>query len=377
MRRSMREGASRICLVSMRDLSSAVARCLAYEFEDRILELDDVDLVTPRHSAVSRYGEKVLEHLGRHLGAVAGLNPGLERVRLERDYELFVVVCQFPRDLLALGALPGWRERAGKAVLWLEEMWQHGLNDSKAHLALLARFDHVFLNCKQTVEPLSRAIGRPVSYAPPGVDALLFSPWPDLPERVIDVLNIGRRSLVTHEALRERKDFFYVYDTITKDRVADAKQHRELLASMIKRARYFIANKGKFNRSDETVGQAEIGFRFVEGVAGGTILLGDHPTGDAWDRWFGWKDAAIRAPYDAPGIGALIDELDADPERIERARRANVAHALRWHDWSHRWGTILETAGIEPRPALTARRRRATEFAATIDGADAAVREPR
>jgi hypothetical protein len=33
----------------------------------------------------------------------------------------------------------------------------------------------------------------------------------------------------------------------------------------------------------------------------------------------------------------------------------NAVAALRWHDWAHRWSSILEAAGLAPRPALSER----------------------
>jgi len=50
--------------------------------------------------------------------------------------------------------------------------------------------------------------------------------------------------------------------------------------------------------------------------------------------------------------------------------------ALRWHDWAHRWSSILETIGLAPRPALS-ERLGALEALAAEAGTHAACRTQR
>jgi hypothetical protein len=177
---------------------------------------------------------------------------------------------------------------------------------------------------------------------------LRFAPLPARAPRAIDVCNIGRRSEVTHRALlrlaRER-GLFYYYDTVAASggsgkqrtfRVDDPLEHRLLLASVLKRSRYFLANRGRINEPEFTRGHDEIAGRFYEGAAAGTVMLGEPPRTPEFEQQFGWKDAVIPAPFDSPEIGDLLACLDREPERLARIRRDNVAHAARRHDWVHR-----------------------------------------
>jgi glycosyl transferase family 1 len=285
-------------------------------------------------------------------------------VRLDRDYELFFPVFNNGYELFALATVPDWRRRCRVAACFVNELWAHLLPGYL--LELLAEFDHVFLGI-QTARELEQAIGRPCSYLPLAADVLRFSPFPELPPRTIDVCNIGRRSPVTHEALvrlaRERRIFYY-YDTVAasgpgqKQRtfhVDDASEHRLLLAGLLQRSRYFIANRGRVNEPEFTTGRDEIAGRFYEGAAAGTIMVGEPPRSEEFDRQFDWADAVIRLPFDSPDVGRVLVELDEDPPRLARIRQTNVCNAARRHDWVHRLRTVFDALGVPATEAMLAR----------------------
>jgi hypothetical protein len=261
------------------------------------------------------------------------------------------------------------------AACYVAETWVHLL--PRYLLELLAQFDHVFVGVKSPVDEIARIVGRPCSYLPLAADVLRFARHPESP-RAIDVCNIGRRSAVTHEALlrlaRERRIFYY-YDTVARSG-ADRKQrtfqvdnpaeHRLLLASLLQRSRYFIANRGRINEPEFTQGHDEISGRFYEGAASGAVMLGEPPRTDEFERQFGWKDAVIRLPFDSPDVGGILSELDGDPLRLLRIRRDNVKHAALRHDWGHRVRTVFDTLGIPATDALRRREARLQELAALV-----------
>ena len=78
---------------------------------------------------------------------------------------------------------------------------------------------------------------------------------------------------------------------------------------------------------------------------------------------FDWPDAVIPIPFEVNDMTPILADLDAQSERLDRARRNNLLGALRRHDSGHRWATILETVGLEPLPALGARRARLAALA--------------
>jgi hypothetical protein len=224
-----------------------------------------------------------------------------------------------------------------------------------------------------TPAPLSEIIDRPCSFLSPAVDTLRFCPFPNPPDRTIDVWAMGRRARATHDRLvehaRQNPKFMYLYDSVSGTHFYDgAAAHRELMASLLKRSRYFIADRAKANEPEQTKGQQVFGPRFFEGAAAGAILVGEPPESDLFNQYFDWTDAVVRLPYGSTEIVELLEALDRDPERVARARLANVVNSLRRHDWLYRWEQILQVAGLEPAPAALARRTELERRACAIEG---------
>jgi hypothetical protein len=118
----------------------------------------------------------------------------------------------------------------------------------------------------------------PCSYTIPGIDALLFSPYPNPPERSIDVYSLGRRSQAMHSALMRAADdgeIFYMCDTFNPMNTPNPTEHRKLVANLAKRSKFFIAHPAKVGVDAHSEGQIEIGYRFLEGAAAGTIMIGE------------------------------------------------------------------------------------------------------
>jgi hypothetical protein len=296
----------------------------------------------------------------------------VHKLPLAKSYDLFFAKCLFPRDLLALNAIPGWRQHSKVAVCWLAEIWVSQLDELKGHLKILSQFDYVLLNCSESAQPLQEAIGRPCSYVVPGIDAILFCPYPNPAARCIDVYSMGRRSEVTHKALlkmAENGSFFYVYDTIHQMDTFYPSQHRGLVANIAKRSRYFVANAAKIDRPFETLGQSEIGYRFLEGAAAGAVMIGEPPTNKVFAEHFDWTDAVVHVPFDTADIGGILADLDSQPARLKEIRKNNITNSLLRHDWAYRWRAILGMAGLKPRARLEARERRLKELAEEIEQA--------
>jgi hypothetical protein len=350
---------ARVCLFSQRRLHQALSRCVAYEFEDVICQLEAPTFLAPQHGRSSplRYG--ALNRLARYWRWAPHLiSPGLTKSPLRQDYALFMAAVQFPSDLLSLASVPNWRQRSQFAVCWLEELWASSLDTWQGQLELLRQFDLVIVNCYHSRAGLVQQLDGHCRYLPPGVDALRFMPADLTAERPIDVCNIGRRSQTTHHSLLQwaRQDNrFYYFDSFAPKAVYDPAEHRFLLAQLIQRSAFFIANAAKSDLPCETAGQTELGFRFFEGAAGGAVLLGHPPGGTAFDRYFAWPDSIIAMPWGSDRLPQVIDELRRQPARLARIRAANVAACLGRHDWVWRWQAILHAAGLAPTAAMRQR----------------------
>ncbi len=376
--------------LSMRRIHDLVAFCLPYEFEDVVADVTGADRIEPENFQVLEFARRVYkltrfasgsQRLARAM--VSWLNgPQLTRLmvpwpnasRLTRDYDLFFPVFNHPFELFALFAVADWRKHCRRAACFISEIWLHDIPNYL--LELLAKFDHIFLGVRHPTKEIARIVGRPCTYLPLAVDVLGFAPYPNPPPRSIDVCNIGRRSPVTHAALlrlaRDRGIFYY-YDTVHPSgeggkqmtfRVHNPSEHRLLLANVLKRSRYYIANRARVNEPEIIKDKEEISARFYEGVAAGAVLIGEAPRSDEFQKQFDWPDAVLQMPFDSTDAVEILDKIDADPGRIERIRHNNVHQAALRHDWVHRLRVVYETLGIRPTDAMLAREERLRSLAA-------------
>lgn len=357
---------------SARGFTTRAFQCSLYEAQDVLLDTGEVHLVCPqprspvRFRARERWQHRLLyRDISRRLVFV---NPGLEPVTLDQDYELFVAVCQNYWDLLYINAIQGWKERCKTSILWLDEFWAADIPHCRYWLHALNQFDHVFLGYHGSVAALSRAIGRPCHWIGAGVDALRFSPYPYAATRSIDIYSVGRGSEAVHRSILSEsahRGWFYVYDTLrAADMEAfDHRAHRSMLANIAKRSRYFLVAPAKMNLPDETAGQIEVGYRYYEGAAAGAVLIGQSADCPPFRERFDWPDAVIELRPDGSDAVDIINDLNRQPERLCEMSRRNTAQSLLRHDWAYRWQEIFEVAGVLPPASLATRERQLRDLA--------------
>lgn len=356
---------ARVCLVSLRGVNPHAAWCSNYEFEDVIASVDDVDTFTLTRGGTA-HGTR--EWLAKHYIWYPGfhyltpyLNPGVQPIRLDKDYDLFVFVCMNPDDLIYLSAVEGWKERCKTKICVMVEFYTGWLREYRHHLELLKDFDHMALCFGSSVEGVQNAIGRPSHHVPLGADVLRFSPYPAAPARCIDVYSMGRRPEELHTEMqkvaRANRNLFYIYDTIPGVLIKprDPRQHRELVSSMAQRARFFVTYPAKVDTPDETRGQSEVGARFFEGAAAGAILIGQAPTSEGFRREFDWPDAVVDVGAKAENVAAVLSTFFNSPERAAALGRTNAVMAMRRFDWAYRWKEVLRIAGLQPLAQLNER----------------------
>jgi hypothetical protein len=363
----------RILIFSQRNIfRKTLFRCPHYEFEDIISQIDSAEILAPQ-ADLSDLRQTVATLVAYH--APIALNPGLQRIQVRAHYDLFLAVCGGPKDLLMVNAVSNWREACNTSVCLIDELWATQIVNFRYFLRILEKFDVVMLYYRHSVEPLSERIGRKCVFLPPGVDTTLFCPYPESPKRVVDVFSIGRRSEITHRRLLRMvadDGLFYLHDSIAGDQAITLREHRVLLANIAKRSRYFIVNPGLIDRPDIRGDQIEIGNRYFEGAASGTVMLGERPNNEEFKRLFDWHDAVIHLPYDSSNIDTIISALDREPEKQDRIRRTNVVQALMRHDWVYRWEAILKTVSLEPMPQLAQRKERLRSLAEAVAKGDGA-----
>jgi hypothetical protein len=367
----IRSGSPRICLPTWRNFTRRTYRCSHYEAQDILAEIDDVDLISLDLTWGAWFDEYWLRtplyhDLSRRL---IFANPGLKKVRLNRDYEVFIALCTTFWDLPYINAIERWRDHCKLSICWIDELWAAQIPDYKYWLHALEQFDYIFIGCRDTVSTLSQVINPPCHWLPGGIDALRFNPLPEPAARVIDVYSIGRRYESVHRELlksAERGELFYVHDTHVNgayNEVYDHRQHRDLFANLAKRSRYFVVGAAKMDAPDERRGQVEIGYRYYEGAAAGAVMIGEAPDCESYRELFWWPEAVIEVRADGSDIMAVLKDLDSDPKRVAAISRRNTREALLHHDWVYRWKEMFRVTGIDPSPRMPARARRLKDMA--------------
>jgi hypothetical protein len=299
-------------------------------------------------------------------------NPGVEPVVVQRDYDVFVAVCQTFADLLYVNAIRDWKNRCRTSVVWIDEMWVASVPRYKNWLKALDQFEHVCVGSLASAGVLSGLIGRRCHWMPGGVDALRFAPDAGL-ERVVDVYSVGRRWDGIHQALMaaaEAQGLFYIYDTfrdMASAKPFDHAEHRRLYANIAKRSQAFVVAPAKMDLPADTQGQAEIGYRYYEGAAAGAVLIGQKPLSDSYRRMFPWPDAVMEIRPDGSDVIALIESLRANEAAAARIGRRNARESLLRHDWVYRWKLICELAGLAWPEAAIEREARLQELASQLD----------
>ncbi len=334
---------------SQRGLRPKVSRCSGFEFEDVLASISNAQIVSPTHNRFTPLAEPLVNRFNKRFSFGSKVDAPFGCATISAQHDLLFALFQLPSDLVALSALRDATNFVHK-VCFIEEMWAADLDRWRGHVERLNEFDHVFLASAGTVAALQERLDVPVSYLPFGVDSLRFAPADPAADRPIVVNNIGRRSAITHGALRDwsrRTGSMYYFDTFTPGYVYDFREHREVLASINQASKYVITNRGVGANPDRTNFQDELSFKFFEAVASGCILIGEPPTIPEFEKLFDWDDAHIAAPFDCPDIGAIIEELEDDPERCHRARIKNLRAGFERHDALYRVEDVFASLEIE------------------------------
>lgn len=367
----------RTLLASNYNDGMALYNGLCFEFLNLVAELSGATVMAPRnleHRAGSEWIATSVSGARRVLGRSRLSRLQSEPVR--EKYDLFFYVCMNPNSLAELQSIRGWREQCGKAAVFILETWSSQLARDKAHLKLLDDFDHVFIYNRASIPNVKQYTSAPCSFLAAGADCLAASPFPNPPERCIDVYSMGRRLASAHEQLFDmarQGEIFYIYDAGGGLHVYDFAQARFLTLNYIKRSRYFTAySLDAGPKALESVGEQAIATRLFEGAAGGSVILGTPPRAPEFLELFDWPDAVVEIPAEPEDMRAIYHELEAQPERMNRARFMNATQSLRKHDWVYRWEHILRTLGFD-NPAGVETRKNALKTLADRAEAEARI----
>jgi hypothetical protein len=351
-----------------------------YDAQDILVDIDDAELIHLK----PRSAREILKSVHARLvwydftKTLVFANAAFEPIHLRKHYDLFVAYfpCCIASHLIQIAAVRGLRDYCKASVCWIDEIYARDIPTLTNWLPALKQFDHVVVGYGGSVAAISKALDRPCHWVPSGVDAVRFSPSPRPPARAIDVYCMGRRPESLHRALLEiaaKNNLFYLYDTFDTSMtdIVDYRQHRSMLANIMKRTKIFPVAPAKAGSAAAT-NQIELGFRYYEGAAAGAVMVGEIPRCQAFDTLFDWPDALIEVRSDGSDAADVIGALADEPERLAQISRRNAREALLRHDWAYRWRKILAIAGLLPAPQLEVRERTLRHLAEQIEAGVAA-----
>ncbi len=299
--------------------------------------------------------------------------------RPQRRHELAVIVVNDLRQLGVLAALRSWRSVATVFIAYVYEVWPAWLpTASQVVDEVVDQLDHVFVGIRTGADALRAMTSTPVSFVPPAVDVLAVQPAVTSDARRIDVSNRGRRDLQQHQVLRawaQRTGRYYEFDTLHNATVVDPFEHRRHYYEQIARSRAFVANPARFDLPELSAGADEVGLRYLEALACGTVLVGDHRPGSPIRRVLDGAPGMLVLPTGAGALGVELEDLLGDDAVLHELGAANRAVALGRHDVVHRWETMSIALGVGP--LRGAERRRAALRSAAGEAGGAATAQAR
>lgn len=352
-----------------------------FEFITTLAGLEQARIMAPQgrrsvcngepHSATLR-SELALRGARRIGRKLSGRHAGLMRpTEVTGQWDILVFVCQFLEEVQEIEQLEGWREKSQIAVIFLLEGWTSTFPEYRREIALLSKFDHVFVLNGSSVPQLRALVSAPVTQLCTAGDVAAASPPPRPPARAIDLICFGRWHEPDHRRLvsfAAETGLFYCYDVWRGLRATDWDAVRRRNAALILRSRYYLVWEPDAWHQPWRNGRGRdisLSTRYFEGASSGAVLLGSAPAGcPEYEAAFDWADALIPLGDDPEGV---VKALDADPLRVMRARMANIRNTLRRHDWAHRWAEMLGHLGLPLTEAHRARLARLDLMAAQID----------
>ena len=115
-----------------------------------------------------------------------------------------------------------------------------------------------------------------------------------------------------------------------------------------------------------TGGFAEVGYRFFEGAATGSVMIGPPVKAPRFAELFPWDEPVVEIES-VDDVDAVLKSLEEDPERRAGIRRRNIRGSLLRHDPAHRWRSVLQALDLEEPPGVGERIDRLAAAAESVD----------
>jgi hypothetical protein len=289
---------------------------------------------------------EVLTLQAYHPGVVARALSGLRRRTRAQDGEPCLLVCAGPGDVTKILQVPHWRARFGTVGAWvIDSFWVD-------HIPKIPKlgtlFDYVFVTLLEDVETWKRVTGANTVWLPWGTDALRLGS--SSPQRKWDITRVGRQPPEWEEdaIASEAAGLAGIkYRPRPASNGLNTLQNQRLMMDVYADTKYVLAFSNGANPEPYTHPTREyLTGRWVDGLAGGSVLAGVHPQGDS-ARALLWDEATLNlgTVRREEGLRVLAAAL---PEWTPQVAAKNHAMALKKLDWRWRFQVVAESFGLSP-----------------------------
>jgi hypothetical protein len=139
---------------------------------------------------------------------------------------------------------------------------------------------------------------------------------------------------------------FYFFDTAGNVPMIDHREHRKRYINILNRTKLFVVSPGKVVNPLNEVLPEEIGYRYFEGAACGTVMIGDIPNSPVFKECFDYPNPVLPIP-DSDELNSFLEEytaLSSDP--FYPTRIAGLKNILEHFDHAHWWNKLMKYSGF-------------------------------
>jgi hypothetical protein len=294
--------------------------------------------------AAELFDASVLNVSDHHPGFVAQAASVLRRRTKSKDRESCLLVGAGPGDLTKILDIPDWRKRFGVTGAWIiDSFW---VDHIPKILKLANPFDHIFVTLLEDIEIWRRATGANTVWLPWGSDALRLGSCSA--HRAWDITRVGRQPPEWEEdfvSSRDAKSLGINYRCRPASDGMNTLQNQRLMMNVYADTKYVLAFSNAANPEPYTHPTRQyLTGRWVDGLAGGSVLAGVHPQGESASALL-WNEATLNfgTVRREEGLQVLAAALR---EWTPQLAVKNHAMALKTFDWRWRFQTLAGTFGL-------------------------------
>jgi hypothetical protein len=259
--------------------------------------------------------------------------------------EACLLVCAGPSDLAKILNIQDWRKRFGPVGAWIiDSFWTEYIPKT---IPLANLFDMFFVTSLEDVDDWKQLTGVPTTWLPWGTDALRLGSGE--PHRKWDITRVGRQPPEWEEDAIASEAASLVgikYRSRPASNGMNTLQNQRLMMDVYADTKYVLAFSNAANPESYTHPTRQyLTGRWVDGLAGGSVLAGVHPQGDTV-RALLWEEATLNlgTVQREEGLRVLAAALS---QWTPHLAVKNHAMALRKLDWRWRFQVLADSFGLD------------------------------